>query len=82
MAGIFDLPLVGGGSDNTITRVVSTGLEAFGHLTPSQSRNDVTTTIGTIVSAAGFPEVGIPIIVGGYLLRWLTETGAEAQARA
>jgi hypothetical protein len=82
MAGIFDLALVGGRNDDIIARVVSAGLEAVCHLTPGEQRNDVTSTIGAIVSAAGFPEVGIPIAVGGYLLRRLTKTGSEAQARA
>jgi hypothetical protein len=81
MAAIFDLALVAGRNDDIIARVASAGLEAIDRLTPNQPRNNITSTIGAIVSAAGFPEVGIPIAVGGHLLRWLTKTGSQAGAR-
>jgi hypothetical protein len=78
MAGIFDLVLAGARNDDILARIGSTAFEAACHLVPSdQGANDVAKTVGTIVSAAGFPEFGIPIAVGGYLLgRWLNSAPA------
>jgi hypothetical protein len=64
MAGFF--------SEDIVARVCVAAVEHVCHMATSHpSGHEVTNTLGAIVSAAGFPEIGIPIAVGGYLLgRW------------
>jgi hypothetical protein len=82
MAGIFDLALVAGRTDNIVARICSAALESACHLIPSQSNQDVVRTVGAIVSTAGFPEFGIPIARGGYLPgRWMN-SGLAARGTA
>ena len=64
MAGFF--------SEDLVARVSVAAAEHVCHMAAGQqSGHEVASTMGAIVSAAGFPEIGIPIAIAGYLLgRW------------
>jgi len=61
--------LCGAAVEATVTRVVEKKLPA----------HNTAAWVGGIVTAAGFPEFGLPIVVAGHLLgRWRAQLGARA----
>jgi hypothetical protein len=78
MAAIFDIALEAVGADSVVARLCCGAMEsavhhAVDHTLPMRSAARM---IGGVITVAGFPEIGIPVAVAGYLLgRWLGGTG-------
>jgi hypothetical protein len=78
MAAIFDIALEAVGADNVVARLCCGAMEsavhyAVDHKLPAQSAARM---IGGVITVAGFPEIGIPVAIAGYLLgRWLGGSG-------
>jgi uncharacterized protein (DUF697 family) len=69
MAAIFDFALSGGRADDIVARLCGMVLGSAVHsLVPKNSCPDAARLIGGIVTAAEFPEFGIPIAIVGYLI--------------
>jgi hypothetical protein len=84
MAAIFDFALLDVRTDDIVARLCGAAIEkAFHHLVDDrQPGRNAARVIGGIVTAAGFPEFGIPIALAGHLLGGWLAAGKNPPVRS
>ena len=85
MAAIFDFVLPGGNSDDIVIRLCGAAVESVLHRLVDHGRPScgAARVIGGIVTAAGFPEIGIPIALAGPVIgRWLADPKKITRSRS